>query len=601
MASNRQVVSVDQPNAESILLDWLNDEDCTDDESQSLEPSRAVIEELLSDSEDDCIPSDHDSDSEYSVDSDDEDVLTSGESTKYYYGKNRFKWSSEPPSRNIRTQSHNILRLPSNQNDLVTENGPISPLDAFQLIFDNQMIETILEWTNKKLEIVRETISPKEQYAFKETSQIELKGFLSLLLYSAAFKSNHESVLSLFATDGTGRPIFRVSMSKKRFLILLLVLRFDNFTDREARKIIDPGCAVTEFLEMFNKNSQARYVPGANVTVDEMLLAFRGRCRFKMYIPSKPAKYGVKVQCLADSATFYVYNTYIYTGKGSDSYTLSEEDKKKPVPTQAVLRLCKSIFNTNRNITTDNWYSSIELSQKLKNKGLTTVGTLKKNKAVIPKEFLPAKNKELNSSLFGFTKDCTLVRFVPKKNKAVILYSTMHHDSKINPESLKPEIIEYYNDTKSGVDSVDQKCSVYSCSRRTRRWPMAVFFRILDMSAWNSYVIHKSQAGISKMTRLNYIKGLAEQLNDMNLKSRQYNERLPRQLRELISDITKVPLVEEQQVLDDKLPRNQRKYCHICPKRLKRKTSFLCHTCMKPVCLACTKKICTHCVATAKD
>ncbi|CAG5055600.1 unnamed protein product [Parnassius apollo] len=68
MASNRQVVSVDQPNAESILLDWLNDEDCTDDESQSLEPSRAVIpEELLSDSEDDCIPSDHDSDSECSV------------------------------------------------------------------------------------------------------------------------------------------------------------------------------------------------------------------------------------------------------------------------------------------------------------------------------------------------------------------------------------------------------------------------------------------------------------------------------------------------------------------------------------------------------
>ncbi|CAG5051493.1 unnamed protein product [Parnassius apollo] len=81
MASNRQVVSVDQPNAESILLDWLNDEDCTDDESQSLEPSRAVIpEELLSDSEDDCIPSDDDSDSEYSVDSDDEDVLTSRKS-----------------------------------------------------------------------------------------------------------------------------------------------------------------------------------------------------------------------------------------------------------------------------------------------------------------------------------------------------------------------------------------------------------------------------------------------------------------------------------------------------------------------------------------
>ncbi|GBP91730.1 hypothetical protein EVAR_92007_1 [Eumeta japonica] len=65
------------------------------------------------------------------------------------------------------------------------------------------------------------------------------------------------------------------------------------------------------------------------------------------------------------------------TRKGSDSYSLSEEDKKKPIPAQAVLRLCKPIYNSNRNVTTDNWYSSIELSEELKNKGLTTVEIIK--------------------------------------------------------------------------------------------------------------------------------------------------------------------------------------------------------------------------------
>lgn len=319
--------------------------------------------------------------------------------------------------------------------------------------------------------------------------------------------------MSLFATDGTGRPIFRASMSKKRFLVLLVALRFDDFQHREVRKQVDPGCAITELLDLFNKNSQEKYVPGANLTVDEMLTAFRGRCKFKMYIPSKPAKYGLKVQCLADSSTFYVYNTYLYTGKGSDSHTLSEVDKKKPIPTQAVLRLCKPIYNSNRNVTTDNWYSSIELSQELKIKGLTTVGTLKKNKAIIPKAFLPDKYKSIQSSMFGFTKDCTLVSYVPKKNKTVLLYSTMHHDNTVNPKTLKPEIIEYYNATKSGVDSVDQKCSIYSSSRRTTRWPMAVFFRILDMSAWNSYVLHQAQNNVRKLTRLDYLKGLAEQMN----------------------------------------------------------------------------------------
>ncbi|GBP30200.1 hypothetical protein EVAR_94508_1 [Eumeta japonica] len=33
----------------------------------------------------------------------------------------------------------------------------------------------------------------------------------------------------------------------------------------------------------------------AEITLDEQLLAFRGRCAFRQYIPNKPAKYGIKV------------------------------------------------------------------------------------------------------------------------------------------------------------------------------------------------------------------------------------------------------------------------------------------------------------------
>lgn len=48
--------------------------------------------------------------------------------------------------------------------------------------------------------------------------------------------------------------------------------------------------------------------------------------------------------------------------------------------------------------------------------------------------------------------------------------STMHHSNTIG-KTNKPEIIEFYNETKSGVDALDQKC----VTRRTRRWPMAIF------------------------------------------------------------------------------------------------------------------------------
>lgn len=57
------------------------------------------------------------------------------------------------------------------------------------------------------------------------------------------------------------------------------------------------------------------YYPAKNVTVDEQLVAFRGRCPFKQYIPSKPAKYGIKIWTLCDSKTSYVWKLQIYIGK----------------------------------------------------------------------------------------------------------------------------------------------------------------------------------------------------------------------------------------------------------------------------------------------
>ncbi|KAJ4440882.1 hypothetical protein ANN_10729 [Periplaneta americana] len=50
------------------------------------------------------------------------------------------------------------------------------------------------------------------------------------------FKSNNENLESMFATDGTGRDIFRACLSMKIMMILLICLRFDDPADREERK-----------------------------------------------------------------------------------------------------------------------------------------------------------------------------------------------------------------------------------------------------------------------------------------------------------------------------------------------------------------------------
>nr|XP_023025733.1 uncharacterized protein LOC111513737 [Leptinotarsa decemlineata] len=137
-----------------------------------------------------------------------------------------------------------------------------------------------------------------------------------------------------------------------------------------------------------------------------------------------------------------------------------------------VVRMTEPIHDSKRNITMDNWFTSIPLARSLlTDHKLTLLGTLRKDKVEIPPEFLTVR-RPAKTSMFAFTKDMTSVSYKPKKNKSVVLLSTMHHDDKIDEstgDENKPEMITLYNATKAGVDSVDQMVASYDVSRNTRR------------------------------------------------------------------------------------------------------------------------------------
>lgn len=168
-------------------------------------------------------------------------------------------------------------------------------------------------------------------------------------------------------------------MSKNRFEVLLNTIRFDDSSTRETRQETDAAAPISQLFDSFITKCHKVYTIGSYACVDEMLVAFRGRCKFKMYMPKKPSKYGIKIMCLTDARTGYLLNAYIYTGKDSDGLNLPTEYSRLKKPTQAVMRLVPCIEGTNRNVSTDNWFTSIELVNLLKEKQLTLVGTMRKN------------------------------------------------------------------------------------------------------------------------------------------------------------------------------------------------------------------------------
>lgn len=101
-------------------------------------------------------------------------------------------------------------------------------------------------------------------------------------------------------------------MSQKRFLFLINYLRFNNLDTRNSRKDENSTAAISKIFKEFINNCKLNYSLSSYATIDEMLVSFRGWSKFKIYMPNKPTKYGIKLMCITDSRTHYLYNAYIF-------------------------------------------------------------------------------------------------------------------------------------------------------------------------------------------------------------------------------------------------------------------------------------------------
>ena len=183
-------------------------------------------------------------------------------------------------------------------------------------------------------------------------------------------------------------------------------------------------------------------------------------------MPKKPSKYRIKIWMMCDGATKYTMNVKVYLGKENNEVA-------RGLASDVVCTLVQPFSGQDRggrNVTTDNFFSSVDLANQLKNKKLTLVGTMKQNKREIPQEFKPARQRDENSSIFGFTKDLTFVSYVPKKNISVVLLSSLHHDSAIYRDSGKPEIIEYCKKNKRCSRHAESNvCKVHSTASNSQK------------------------------------------------------------------------------------------------------------------------------------
>lgn len=72
------------------------------------------------------------------------------------------------------------------------------------------------------------------------------------------------------------------------------------------------------FLNLLREKCQLVTRPDKHITVDEALILYKGRVRFRQYIESKRARFGIKVFVLCPSEpgwNGYSWNFHLYYGK----------------------------------------------------------------------------------------------------------------------------------------------------------------------------------------------------------------------------------------------------------------------------------------------
>ena len=61
------------------------------------------------------------------------------------------------------------------------------------------------------------------------------------------------------------------------------------------------------------------YKPGQNQTIDEDMIAFKGRLSYEQYLPAKPTKKGIKVWMYCGADTAYLLQFEVYLGQQKNS------------------------------------------------------------------------------------------------------------------------------------------------------------------------------------------------------------------------------------------------------------------------------------------
>ncbi|XP_045467004.1 piggyBac transposable element-derived protein 4-like [Harmonia axyridis] len=365
-----------------------------------------------------------------------------------------------------------------------------NPIDIFNLFITDDILDIIVTETNNYAaqQLLNTNHSRKSRLnAWTKTNWGEIRAFLGVTLAMGLTEVPHIN-LYWSKDDIFYNKFISNTFRRDRYLLLLKLLHFEN---NETCDISNRLYKIEKVVSKLLQNFQTILQPGNILVIDESMVPFRGRLKFRQYIPNKTHRYGIKLYKLCSPEGF---NTIIYTGKGETNPDLGHSQS-------IVIKLLQCVENkSGKLLFADNFYSGISLVKNLmQNENMMYCGTLRANRRDIPKVF-KLKKKMKSGEIFGEEKDGVKIIKWMDKRPVLMISSVSDHNTKVFPvgkknrkgeDVLKPKCITDYNAAKKGVDYSDQMSSYHSVLRKSMKWYRKVMLElILGTAVVNSLIIY---------------------------------------------------------------------------------------------------------------
>jgi len=219
------------------------------------------------------------------------------------------------------------------------------------------------------------------------------------------------------ATDFHDHYISKL-MPMNRFGWLLSHLHFNDnsLQPKRGAKDYDKLYKIRPLLNCLSETFKKAYRPHQNLAVDESMVKFKGRSSMKQYMQNKPIKHGFKIWMLCDQSG-YNLKFEIYTGKTDNNVI------ETGLGAKVVLNLMNELVGKNHIVYMDNYFSSYNLYEILKQNNIYAVGTVNSNRKNLAKLL---NDKKLSRGDFDWSTsntNITMCKWKDKRNAVEYLHA----------------------------------------------------------------------------------------------------------------------------------------------------------------------------------